>query len=539
MELSFVIEAARRYAWLIVACTLLGALPGFVVQRSADALFESRAVLLVVPARDARVQINVTGANERYVLGQLAVLRSDTLAAAVADRIGGDTSTAELRSSVGFRHNNETDIVEIVAASNTPERARILAESYADGYLRSLAEQLNPEGSPEIAELDQQLAELSEQIADVDGEIAEAMAPFLSAVTAPSSELTTLPTIEQVAPGLVSERQLLTADYLGRLTARTDLALGSQLTVATEIIERATLPETPAAQRRALLIVAGALGGMLVGLFLAALFARLTPRLLSRRDASETLGGTEVLGPMRWKHRDGDGLLGVDTALDREQQDTLTTIRSSLMVTPGNGRALILLVAGSTSASGSEHVASSIASLWATEGYRTVLVDADLRRAGLTSTIATDTFPSFDADGAFSVDDDLVDTTKPGLLFLPASSGSTASQRKRIALFLDDVDSVADVVVFDVGSLLGSTFGLDLAGSVDGVVLAVGVDTRASALSLVGRQVAGQRDRLTAVWTKPPSQRWSTGPGGRRDRKEAARTRPDREAVDAELETAN
>jgi len=508
MELSFVFEAARRYAWLIVVCVLLGALPGLAAQRSAEASFESRAVLIVVPARDARVQISVTGANERYVLGQLAVLRSDTLANQVVQSLGGDVTLAELRASVTLRHDSDTDIVEIVAASGNPQRAKSIADAYANEYLASLATQLDPEGSPEIAELDTQLADLSERIADVDAEITVAMAPFLEAVTAPGTELTTLPTIEQVAPGLVSQRQLLTADYLGRLTARTDLALGSQLTVATEIIERATTPEFPVAQRRSLLIAAGIIGGAMVGLFLAALFARITPRLLSPRHATETLGGQPVLGPMRWTHREMDGLLGVDTKLDRSQLDTLTTIRSSLMVTPGSDRAMIILVAGSSPASGSENIASSLASLWASDGYQTVLVDADLRRRSLTSSISTDTRPSFDEEATFSIDDELVDTLKPGLLLLPAGSGeATATLRERIETLLEEVDSITDVVVFDVGALLGSTFGLDLARSADGVVLAIGADTRSSSLTLVARQLAGQRDRLTTIWTSPPK-RW-------------------------------
>lgn len=534
MELSFVIEAARRYAWLIALCAVLGAVPGLVNQRSATETFESRAVLLVVPARDARVQINVTGADERYVLGQLAVLRSDTLASRVAARIGGDTTNAEVRSSVDFIHGDDTDIVEIVAVSSDLERATLIADGYADSYLQSLADQLDPEGSPEIEELDQQLSALSERIADVDEQIAEAMAPFLNAATAPSSELTALPSIEQVAPRLVSERELLTADYLGRLAFRTDLALGSQVSVSTEIIERATTPQAPVAQRQALLIVAGALGGVLVGLFLATLFARLTPRLLSRRHAAETLGGQQVLGPLRWRLQQADGLLGVDTALNSEQQDVLTTIRSSLAMTPHSDRAMIVLVAGCTPGSGSEHVASSLASLWALEGYRTVLVGADLRRRGVTVATTTDSRQPIDDASPFSMEDELVETLTPNLVLLPASHGSAAARRKRIEHFLDEVDSMADVVVFDAGSLLGGTLRPELAESGDGVVLAIGADTNASTLALVARQLSGQRDRLTSVWTRPSSRRRSLGARRRPEPKHELPNDSDRN-VDSEV----
>ena len=63
MELSFIVDAVRRYLWVVVTFAVFGAIPGLANRLDAVAEFESRAVLLVEPARDARVQINVTSEN--------------------------------------------------------------------------------------------------------------------------------------------------------------------------------------------------------------------------------------------------------------------------------------------------------------------------------------------------------------------------------------------------------------------------------------------------------------------------------------------
>lgn len=101
MELSFVFNALRRYWWVFVACTVLGAVAGVLGNDRGSELYESTAVLIVSPPSESRVQVSFTNDPDRYVIGQLSVLRSDDLAERVANEVGDGATTGEVSEGCG------------------------------------------------------------------------------------------------------------------------------------------------------------------------------------------------------------------------------------------------------------------------------------------------------------------------------------------------------------------------------------------------------------------------------------------------------
>src|SRR5690606_25281020 len=104
---------------------------------------ESKTVVIVEPARDARTQVNPAYDNERYVQSQLRVLRSEALAGKVASALADGTTAADLLSSVRVSHVPETDVVEVVATADDAGRARLVAETYASTYLSTLQDRID------------------------------------------------------------------------------------------------------------------------------------------------------------------------------------------------------------------------------------------------------------------------------------------------------------------------------------------------------------------------------------------------------------
>src|SRR5687767_5874916 len=100
MELAFVIDAVRRYFWVVIVGALLGGAAAAGLQTNAPDTFESRGVLLVTPP----VGGGSSGDSERYVAGQLAILRSAGLAEQVAEELDDDTSAAAVAGAVTFEH---------------------------------------------------------------------------------------------------------------------------------------------------------------------------------------------------------------------------------------------------------------------------------------------------------------------------------------------------------------------------------------------------------------------------------------------------
>ena len=280
MELSFVIDALRRYFWIVPIFAVLGMLPGIALGRTAEPTYVARAVLLVVPPRENRVEISFGGDNDRYISSELATMGSNQLAEEVAVRLDNGMDARDITESVTFIHPPRTDIVQVVAETPDPERSQVLANTLAQAYLDGLYDDVDGNQSPEAEQIDAQLASISEQLAAVDQSIEAAMLPFITPPDDVDGELPPIPGVEQVAPGLASQKTILLAQYTQLLTARTEFDLDPELQVASELVQEATIPLVPLLPQSRLLIAAGFIGGTFMGLLAAVVLARLSPRLL-------------------------------------------------------------------------------------------------------------------------------------------------------------------------------------------------------------------------------------------------------------------
>ena len=144
MELSLVLTALRRRWWLILLCTVVGGLVGSIYAPAGESNYESRTVLLVSPPADSA--ISAQSDPDRFVIGQLDILRSNTLAdevrEAASDEVagpsGGQLTTADVAGALTVSQVPKTDIVNLAIAWPDPESAQLLAQHYADTYLENL-----------------------------------------------------------------------------------------------------------------------------------------------------------------------------------------------------------------------------------------------------------------------------------------------------------------------------------------------------------------------------------------------------------------
>ncbi|MEZ5218928.1 MAG: hypothetical protein R2715_20645 [Ilumatobacteraceae bacterium] len=83
--------------------------------------------------------------------------------------------------------------------------------------------------------------------------------------------------------------------YQQLLQSRADAVLQSRTRVATEIVQRAVLPEQATAAPRMLLTVAGGVVGALLGLLATVVVARFSQKLIDDQQTS-TLLGHDVVG---------------------------------------------------------------------------------------------------------------------------------------------------------------------------------------------------------------------------------------------------
>ena len=235
MELAFLTKAVRRYWWVIALVAVIGAIPGLLVSGRGGGDYESRAVLLVAPPSQSALQVSFAGDPDRYVAGQLSVLRSEGMAQRAAEILDDGSTAATWPMPVRFEQAPLTDVVSIVAATADPEQSQAIADAYVEAYLAQLNSQLTASQTPELERLEEQIAEVVAQIDDVDARLEAVMAPLL--------DRNPIPSPEQVAPALVSEKTLLLNEVTELEASRAELRRG--LRVATEVVPGRHLPHRP------------------------------------------------------------------------------------------------------------------------------------------------------------------------------------------------------------------------------------------------------------------------------------------------------
>lgn len=133
----------RRRLSLIMGVGILAALAAFTIMMLQPATYTASSLLMITPREQAQTMPTAVGAAPppSALESEIELLRSpalmDDLAEALGMRIGDATDAVELdlASVIDIERRGNTGVIEIRARSGTPERARLIANSYADVYL--------------------------------------------------------------------------------------------------------------------------------------------------------------------------------------------------------------------------------------------------------------------------------------------------------------------------------------------------------------------------------------------------------------------
>lgn len=513
MELSFVIDALKRYFWIVPIFAVLGALPGLVQGRDAEPEYTARAVLLVVPARESRVEISFGGDNDRYISSEIVTMGSTQVAEEVAARLDDGTTADDVTDSTTFVHPPQTDIVQVVVETDDPARSQAIANNISKVYLSRLDASIGELNAPEAERLQDEIDALNAQLAQVDEQIEAAMLPFITPPTDGEGELPPIPAVDQVAPSLSSQKSILLARYTQLLTAQTEFSLDPDLQVASELVQEATLPLVPRLPRSNIFAAVGFIGGAFIGLLVAVLMARLSLRLLGARHAEE-LVGMPTVGPIPLDRATKTNLtLVLDEPRDaiRGRIDSLC-VRVEAIERPT--AALTVAVVGVDAMSNSTMLAVAMAGRFATQGLRSVLVDGDMKRRYVTRAFANDepglselVEEVLNSSGALDLETlqaSLTSAAVPGVEILGAGRATQpfVLGRETVYDLMSAVESTEVVVVIDAGPILDSSLAVQVARTADVVVLAIPERARAASLEAVMVQVSQYRNGLVPVITR-------------------------------------
>lgn len=296
-----------------------------------------------------------------------------------------------------FRNQSITELLRSLGAAEEQRSALLNRRTPEDQDVRVL--------TARVGEVEQQLQQvvttylqgLDRQVASLDGELA-----------ASGRALAALPARERDLTRLERNPKLLAEAYGVLQTRLRDAQIAEAVAdPSVRVIDAAALPLEPASPKPPLVLAASALLGVFGGTGLA--WWR-ESRLRGVRTRGQVLAATglPVLGviPRRdvpenavvraTKRVTGRGIAAVDAAPGRTRRPLLTlpggwnpaleayrTLRTNLMLGAREGAPHSVIVTSALPGEGKTATAANLAALYAWEGRRVVLVDADLRRGAL------------------------------------------------------------------------------------------------------------------------------------------------------------
>jgi Mrp family chromosome partitioning ATPase len=510
VELSFLISAVRRYWWLPLATMVLFAFLATQVTGGGVEQYKSRALVSITPPSDAGAAISFNNNSDRYIAGQLSLITSESMADRVATQVGGGASAAAMKRLIVVAQLPASDVVEMAVITDDAEQSQRIVAAYVDQYFEVLTDQVKNQQKPGVDAIDAQIKAVESLLATANKEAEELLRPYRPE---PGDAIGTLtvPTLDQLDPALATRRANLQSEFQELTTSRNQLDLSSNLQVTSNIVQRATLADAPEPQSRRLLLIAGALAGLALGLATAVVLARLSPRVLDEEQLEDTLGRPLAAAYPRFAQlgKSRSPILAPLPANVSGVVDSLC-VRAESMARSHD--ALVVVVAGTERSAGTTTLAASMANRFAANGAQTLLVDVDVRHPELSRVFAIDTpgLPALLSARPSETSktrqrnsvDPFASTSIPGLrlLGLGPKGDTTVIRRQNVGDIIDRTIEQAQVVVFDVGPAIETASSVEFAQLADALVLAVPFDRqRVDRLEELGDRLADRVDALLPV----------------------------------------
>jgi succinoglycan biosynthesis transport protein ExoP len=348
-ELERILLTLRRHKLLIIACFSVAAIFAVGVSLAQQKQYTATASLLF---RDPGFAQGVLGANatstvqadpNRQAATNLELVGLDTVSARTAERVGDSITADEVSEKVAVETKGQSDVISVSASDAEPERAQHIANSFANEFIafRAEADKSKLLSAKRLAE--RQLARLS-----------------------PEEEIG--PRGEQLSRG---------AERLG--------ILASLQTGNAELVQPASVPESPSSPKPVRNGIVGGILGLMIGIGLAFLFERLNRRLRDPADAGDAFD-LPVLGTVPESKVINEAAISLNAStLPFSEEESFRMLRASLRYFSVDHEIRTLLVTSSTAQAGKSTVSWSLARV-AAKTARVVLLETDLRNPTLAKT---------------------------------------------------------------------------------------------------------------------------------------------------------
>ncbi len=435
-------EIVREYWLLIVLCTVVAVAGAGIYVVVAPKSYTATSQLLANPAQPGDTELfslpvlHSSGDPTQDILTAADLVTTPQVANAVIARLGLHTSATALLNRVSSTPVGASNLVGVSAQASSAAEAQAIANAFASEVIAVRTASLH---------------------ATING-----LLPSL--ITSVNS----LPPVDRSGAGSLGQEL---SDY-----EQLDKVNDPTLSVAAP----AQLPTAPSSPKKALSLAAGLFGGLLLGIGAAFAFSALDPRVRREEQVRELLEGVPILAriPQVGRRKSPGPLIPNDLSLPA--LEAYRTLRTSL-ATRANGKPQAYLLTGCAPSEGKTTSAISLAVALAQGGGRVILIEADLRRPRIASSLGLT--PEIGTEQVLSGESTLRDALMPiwfdstPLHVLPArGAGAGLADRLSFAVaqhLITAAKEQADFVVIDSPPLTAVIDALPLAQLADEILLVV------------------------------------------------------------------
>lgn len=474
MELREYIAIGLKWWWLLVISTILGATVAFLFSRSQAPVYEASTTIIVGNTiRSTDLSTSDILLSERLARTYADMARRQPVLQGVIDSISLRDDWQSLKRRVSVSPVQDTQLLEISVEAGSPEEARVTADAVAQQLIQLSPTALQNQETDETQRLVRERLESLQTRINAGQVRREALEKALNGANGSLSadKVTELQTEANNLDKLI-------ADWENTHTQLLIYIAGEKSPNYLAIVEAAQA--NPGSIRPKVMqnTMLAAVVGLLLAMGIIFLLEYLDDTLKSTEEMNQTLGITALgavtrIGGETYPEKllTGDGIFST-------VGEAYRMVRSNVQFMSIDKPLKSLMITSPSPNEGKSVTVSNLGVVMAQAGYKTIIVDSDLRRpvqyqifqqpnqGGLTELLRS---PEIEVEAY------LKETGVENLRLL--TSGTTPPNpsellnSQRMGQVISSLTQVADVVIFDSPPALVVADAGILSGRVDGVVL--------------------------------------------------------------------
>lgn len=439
------LDTIRERWWLIAGLTLIALLAASFYVETAPKKYRAEATILITPVSNGESSNTglglITESNDptQTVSTASRLISTPAVAQLTKKRLGIAGSPQSLLGDVSVEPIAQSSLVAVLAQRGSGAEAALVATTFAKEAVEFATSQLHATIAAQLPALERQLL--------------------------------TLPPAERTGPDTLGQR----ISVLQALETAPNPTL--------RVASIATPPPSPSSPQKKLALIAGLVGGLIIGLGAAFASQALDPRLRREEQLRELFSLPILTQIPRVGHTRGMGPLS-PTKLTPAATEAYRTLRATVAATAGEDHRSILIT-GSSESEGKSTTAINYAAALAMAGRHVLLIEGDLRRPRLAQAFGVGSITA--GVGAVLVNqvsmaDAIVTSNLSENLDLLLVERSTVSLADRLSLptarrLVEEALELADYVVIDSPPLTDVIDTLPLAQQVDAVLIVARIGT--------------------------------------------------------------